>query len=99
MQARQSIGVMLRYCGVLVLAACTADQDAPVPQPPPPASPPEAPVPAASAFGIALWPGEGIPEFDAVGNPLPLRGAPSTEAAAHDTLRPAAGSRVRYDST
>ena len=100
MQARQSVGVML-WCGALLaLAACTAEQDAPVPQPPPaPATPPEAPVPTASEFGIALWPGEGIPEFDAVGNPLPLRSAPSAEAAAHDTLRPAAGSRVRYDST
>lgn len=61
--------------------------------------PPETAAPATVDFGIALWPGEGIPEFDAVGNPLALRSAPSAAAEVHDTLRLASGGRVRYDST
>jgi hypothetical protein len=50
-------------------------------------------------FAIALWPGEGIPAFQAVTARLPLRAAPDTDASAHDTLVVEPGSSVAYDST
>lgn len=84
-------------CGLAAVGACGAEpEQAPPQQPPPPAVPHPAPT---ADFAVALWPGEGIPVFDAVGNPLPLRTAPRADAVAHDTLRPAPGTRISYDST
>lgn len=100
MHRQHSSALVSRMCGALALAACSAERAAPPErQPPPPAIAPEAPMSMVAQFAIALWPGEGIPEFDAVGPALPLRSAPSRSAAVHDTLRPPSGSRVRYDST
>lgn len=94
---RSAIHLAALLCGLGTLAGCGEEPD-PVPpqQPPPPAVPGPAPTPG---FAVALWPGEGIPVFDAVGMPLPLRSAPYTDAPALDTLRAAAGTRLQFDST
>lgn len=83
--------------GALILSGCSRPEQEPPPIQQPP--PPEASEPPAPDFAVALWPGEGIPEFDAVGLPLVLRTAATPSAPIRDTLRPAPGDRIRYDST
>ena len=84
----------------VALIGCRAEPEPqPVEQPPPAVTPAPIPAPPAGGFALALWPGEGIPEFDAVGNPLVLRQDASVEAPVRDTMYPAAGARLRYDST
>lgn len=86
--------------GILAAMACDGEPgQPPVQQPPPPAVPPEAPTATSAPFALALWPGEGIPQFEAVGRPLALRTAPHAEASVHDTLHPESGARLPYDST
>jgi hypothetical protein len=83
----------------LVLVVCAGEpEQAPPQQPPPPAVTPQSAPPGAE-FAVALWPGEGIPEFDATGSALLLRTGPGADAAVHDTLRLAGGTRISYDST
>jgi hypothetical protein len=83
------------------MIACNGAPDPPpVQQPPPPAVPPDVgPAAGSPPFALALWPGEGIPQFEAVGRPLALRTAPRAAAAVHDTLHAESGARLPYDST
>jgi hypothetical protein len=82
-----------------MLMACTAEPEAVPPDTDAPAPPPSEAPPTGPVFALALWPGEGIPEFDAATTRLPLRAAADPGAPVHDTLMVAAGSRVAYDST
>ena len=50
-------------------------------------------------FEIDLWPEEGRPVFEAVGQPLKLRAAPSLSAPSVATQQIPAGQRVMFDQT
>lgn len=79
--------------GLLVLVGCgTPARD----QGDPPA---ESSAPVGAVFELALWPGEGIPEFAATGVPLVLRSAPHPAASVYDTLIPAAAAPIGYLAT
>lgn len=83
----------IRVAGLLLLAACG---DMPRDNT---GAPDELSAQPGVVFELGLWPGEGIPEFVATGEPLLLRGAPRTTAAVHDTVYPTAGDPVSYDAT
>jgi len=50
-------------------------------------------------FQSGLWPGEGIPVFEATGAPIILRDRPDPAAPARDTIAPTLGTRLGFDST
>ncbi len=62
-------------------------------------SPPELAAPAGAIFELALWPGEGVPEFVATGAPLVLRDSPRDDAVVYDTVIPHRGEPIGYDAT
>jgi hypothetical protein len=55
--------------------------------------------PTGAVFELALWPGEGIPEFAATGAPLLLRDQPHLDARIHDTLVVSEGEPIGYEAT
>lgn len=55
--------------------------------------------PAGAVFELALWPGEGIPEFAATGAPLLLREQPRSDARVYDTLVVSEGQSIGFEAT
>lgn len=79
---------------VVALGCAAPEPDALVMDSTPVITSPESPI-----FQSGLWPGEGIPVFEATGAPIILRDRPDPAAPARDTIVPTLGTRLGFDST
>jgi len=91
------VSARLVHFALILLAACEAAEPDPDGISLDTTVPPTAPL--SPLFQSGLWPGEGIPVFEATGAPIILHGAPDRAAPVRDTIVPTLGTRLGFDST